>query len=90
MDEPNEHGDWKPKLDPASGRTYYYNPTLKQTAWEIPETEGDSGYWVEQESPTGEILYYNPVTKARSYIKPEDLKEVLAQETAQRTKRREE
>ena len=82
--------EWKAKTDPNSGQTYYYNRRLKQTAWEIPDPSLGPGHWVEQESETGETIWYNPVTKARSYMKPEDVEAAQARETVQRTLGREE
>lgn len=80
---------WKPKTDPATGKTYYYNRKLRQTAWEIPDPSLGEGHWVEKENESGESIWYNPVTKARSYMKPEDAKIAHAEETLHRTLERE-
>lgn len=81
--------EWLPKTDPATGNTYYYNRRLKQTAWEIPDPSLGPGHWEQQENESGETIWYNPVTKARSYMKPEDAENERAQEALKRTLERE-
>lgn len=27
---------WQSVVDPASGKTYYYNPTTNETSWTLP------------------------------------------------------
>lgn len=81
---PAEGGDdqWLERQDPRSGKTYYYNPTLKQTSWTKPDKTvtaagGDAnagkGQWAGRVDPrTGRTFYFNMVTKMTSWTNPDE------------------
>lgn len=70
---------WLERIDPRSGRKYYYNPHLKQTSWTKPDqaisasaNEG-KGAWVPRIDPrTNRTYYYNQVTRMTSWVNPDD------------------
>eukprot|EP00924_Labyrinthula_sp_SR-Ha-C_P013748 maker-scaffold_5-snap-gene-12.55-mRNA-1 protein AED:0.00 eAED:0.00 QI:107/1/1/1/1/1/3/167/691 len=68
--------DWVKKVDPVSGRDYYYNKILKQTAWNLPSTDPaqkalEDAAWVEHFDPvSNEPFYYNTITKIRTNVNP--------------------
>lgn len=30
-------GSWEERVDPSSGRTFYFNPVERQSSWTLPE-----------------------------------------------------
>ena len=73
---------WVEKTDPKSGRTYYLNPTTKETTWNRPTATPSSAAeaaptsasveWVEKKDPkTGRSYYFNKSSKETTWTKPE-------------------
>ena len=75
-------GTWTEHKAP-DGRTYYYNATTRQSAWEKPddlksETEKliSSCPWKEYTSENGKIYFHNTVTKESVWSIPKELQEL--------------
>jgi len=84
-------GDWSEHKAP-DGRTYYYNTTTKQSAWEKPDvlkTEAEQKLsalnWKEYKSDNGKTYYHNVETKESVWTVPkemQDLKDTIDKENA--------
>jgi hypothetical protein len=79
------HAWWSTHVDPASGRTYYYNSLTKQSTWKTPALTVKRpqrtvirkiplvGTWQLVQLSSGEILYYNESDNESYWTKPEKL-----------------
>jgi len=86
-----EAADWSEHKAP-DGRTYYYNATTKQSAWEKPDvlkTEAELKLsalnWKEYKSDNGKTYYHNVETKESVWTIPkemQDLKDTIEKENA--------
>lgn len=82
-----EEDGWKARTDDTTGRTYWYNSKLRQTAWQKPDPNAGKGQWEERVDGKGETFYYNFVTKVRSYTVPEDYNPKARNETSDSNKK---
>ena len=63
---------WLEKVDPNSGKTYYYNKKTNETSWVKPGTGNE---WIESTDPnTGKTCYINMLTRKTQWTKPEGFK----------------
>ena len=65
------------------GRTYFYNPTTRQSVWEKPDelkTEAERALarcpWKEYTSEQGKIYFHNTQTKESVWSCPKELQEL--------------
>lgn len=72
-----DEDEWVESTDPTSGRTFFYNPALKQTAWVKPTgSDEEKAAWQRRVDPnTHDVFYYNSITKVRSAVKPKEMKD---------------
>ena len=64
--------DWRSKVDPGSGKTYYVNSATKQSKWHPPfDVAAVPSDWVTKTDPTtGKPYYVNTVTKKSVWVTP--------------------
>ena len=65
------------------GRTYFYNPTTRQSVWEKPDelrSEAEKALaactWKEYQSEAGKTYYHNTQTKESVWSVPKELQEL--------------
>ena len=82
MSAKDNKGTWTEHKAP-DGRTYYYNATTRQSAWEKPDdlkSESEklmsSCPWKEYTSENGKIYFHNTVTKESVWSIPKELQEL--------------
>jgi len=71
---------WLPTVDPASGKTYYFNPVTRQTSWTLPGAAAPpppppsmpATRWQEGIDPkTGKKYYMDHVTQTTTWERPQ-------------------
>ena len=61
---------WSVQLDPASGRTYYFNMSTGQSSWTPPSPEVLPPGWIVQTEASGKKYYANPTTGQSQWNAP--------------------
>lgn len=62
--------EWQSKVDPASGKTYYFNVNTRETSWVKP---GSGKEWVERlDESSGKVYYVNMITRETQWTKPDN------------------
>ena len=62
-------GGWHEKMDPSTGRMYYFNRTTQETSWTPPSSLPPDRQWHAKEHD-GKTYYYNVLTNETTWTRP--------------------